>query len=267
MNDIDLKKWREYKEIITDSLWIFPRRDNSGQHNGNYWGNFIPQIPNQVLQRYTKKGEWVLDPFLGSGTTLIECRALGRNGIGIELNQEVAKKADETISMAENPFNVATKVICGDCCSISPDVIRSIVAVKKFQLIIMHPPYHNIIKFSDDSRDLSNAKSVEQFLEMFSNCVKNLKGLLEDKRNLVLVIGDIYSNGSWVPLGFLTMNEVLKNNFKLKSIVVKNTENTLGKRNQQGLWRYRALAGGYYIFKHEYVMIFEKITEELSREN
>jgi hypothetical protein len=114
INDINLSRWREYDEIITDSLWIFDKRDTSGAHLGWYWGNFIPQIPRQLMLRYTKKGDWVLDSFLGSGTTLIECRRLGRNGIGIELNQEVAKKAKELIEKEQNKYNVITEVIVGD---------------------------------------------------------------------------------------------------------------------------------------------------------
>jgi len=54
------------------------------------------------------------------------------------------------------------------------------------------------------------------------------------------------------------MNEVLKREFSLKSIIVKNFEQTRGKRNQQELWRYRALVGGFYIFKHEYILLFKK---------
>jgi hypothetical protein len=75
---------------------------------------------------------------------------------------------------------------------------------------------------------------------------------------MVLVIGDKYAKGEWIPLGFLTMNEITRRGFRLKSIVVKNFEDTAGKRNQKELWRYRALAGGFYIFKHEYIFIFEK---------
>ena len=82
INDINLNRWKEYQEIITDSLWVLEKRDTSGAHIGSYWGNFIPQIPNQLMLRYTKKGDWFVDPFVGSGTTLIECRRLGRNDIG-----------------------------------------------------------------------------------------------------------------------------------------------------------------------------------------
>ena len=79
-----------------------------------YWGNFIPQIPNQFIRRYTKKGEWILDPFLGSGTTLIECKRLGRNGIGIELNDEVIKLAKANLVKEKNRSKVKTKVVKGD---------------------------------------------------------------------------------------------------------------------------------------------------------
>ena len=82
VSDINLLRWKEYDDIITDSLWVLDKRDTSGAHLGWYWGNFIPQIPHQMMLRYTKKGDWVLDTFVGSGTTLIECRRLGRNGNG-----------------------------------------------------------------------------------------------------------------------------------------------------------------------------------------
>src|ERR1051325_8470755 len=81
INDINLNRWKEYSDVVTDSLWVLPKRDSTGAHLGWYWGNFIPQIPQQLLRRYTKKNDWVLDTFLGSGTTLIECRRLGRTTI------------------------------------------------------------------------------------------------------------------------------------------------------------------------------------------
>ena len=58
-NDLNLDNWKE-SEIWTDSLWIISERDKSGKHNGFYHGNFVPQIPRQLILRYTKKGEVVL---------------------------------------------------------------------------------------------------------------------------------------------------------------------------------------------------------------
>jgi len=257
LNDINLLRWKEYDNILTDSLWLLERRDNSGAHIASYWGNFIPQIPNQTMLRYTKKGECVLDTFVGSGTTLIECRRLGRRGIGIELDKGVAKKASELISEEKNPHNVATDVVVGDSRSIDVAEVLKERGIKKVQLLIMHPPYHDIIKFSQSKNDLSNAATTEEFLKMFGAVVDNATPYLEKGRYFALVIGDKYSKGEWIPLGFHCMNEVLKRGYLLKSIIVKNFEETRGKRSQKELWRYRALVGGFYVFKHEYIMIFQ----------
>ncbi len=259
INDINLNRWKEYDEIITDSLWLFDKRDNSGAHLAWYWGNFIPQIPRQLMLRYTKKGDWILDPFAGSGTTLIECRRLGRNGIGVEINPEVAKLAKKTVENEPNKFNVVTDIITGDSTLTNFRKILEERNIKKVQFIILHPPYHNIIKFSNTPRDLSNAKTISDFLEMLGNVLDNLIPILEDNRYLAIVIGDKYYKGEWIPLGFYVMNEVIKRkNFILKSIVIKNFEETRAKRNQKELWRYRALVGGFYVFKHEYIFIFCK---------
>ncbi len=258
INDLNLNRWKEYDDIITDSLWIMEKRDKSGAHSAGYWGNFIPQIPNQFLRRYTKKGEWVLDPFLGSGTTLIECKRLGRNGIGIELNEEVIKLAKANLAKEKNRSKVKTKVIKGDSRKVNLKSELQKLKIDSVQFVLLHPPYWDIIKFSKKKGDLSNAKSVEDLLDMFGKVVDNTCGMLDKGRYLAVVIGDKYSDGEWIPLGFYTMQEVMKRGYKLKSTIVKNFDTTKGKMNQKELWRYRALAGGFYIFKHEYIFLFQK---------
>ncbi|MBA7472972.1 hypothetical protein ES707_08304 [subsurface metagenome] len=258
VSDVNLLRWKEYDDIITDSLWVLDKRDTTGAHLGWYWGNFIPQIPHQMMLRYTKKGDWVLDTFVGSGTTLIECRRLGRNGIGIELNPDVAGKAKELVKKEFNKYDVTTEIIPDDSRTANVERILGKYGVEQVQLLIMHPPYYDIIDFSRDSRDLSRAGSVDEFLRMFGEVMDNVTPFLEKGRYFALVIGDKYSKGEWIPLGFYCMSEVLKREYLLKSIIVKNFEETRAKRNQKELWRYRALVGGFYVFKHEYIMLFKK---------
>lgn len=257
-NDINLNRWQEYEHIITDSLWTEMRRDKSSTHNGDYWGNFIPQIPRQILERYTKKGDWVIDPFLGSGTSLIECKHLGRNGIGIELQDETLEIAKERINQAENPFNVQTELILGNSVKINYPTICEKLGITNVQLAILHPPYWDIIQFSNRKKDLSNAESIEEYMQKLWKAAWGINQILEPGRHMALVISDKYESGEWIPMGFKAMETILKLPFKLKSIIVKNFEHTKAKREQQSLWRYRALAGGFYVFKHEYIFIFEK---------
>ncbi len=258
INDLNLNRWKEYDDLITDSLWILDKRDNSGAHHAGYWGNFVPQIPNQLLRRFTKKGDWILDPFLGSGTTLIEAQRLGRNAIGIELSKKVLEQTKKTISKEKNIDSVEIKLINGDSSHIDIKSCLNQFGRKSFQFQIYHPPYWDIIKFGENKFDLSNAKSLNDFLKSFGKILDNCLPYLDKNRFAAVVISDKYSNSEWVPLGFLVMQEFLKRGMILKSAIVKNFEETTGKRNQKELWRYRALAGGFYVFKHEYIFIFQK---------
>jgi len=258
INDINLNRWKEYDDIITDSLWVLNKRDSSGAHSAGYWGNFIPQIPNQFLRRFTKKNEWVLDTFLGSGTTLIECKRLGRNGIGIELQKNVVNLAKKNVNEEKNNFDSDIRIINADSTELDYKKELEKIGIDSVQFLIMHPPYWNIIKFSEDKKDLSNASSVNEFLSLFGKIIDKTIPILDKRRFLAVVIGDKYVKGEWIPLGFYTMQEVLKRGYKLKSTIVKNFEDTTAKRNQKSLWRYRALVGGFYIFKHEYIFLFQK---------
>jgi len=260
VNDLNLHRWKEYDDLLTDSLWLIDKRDKSGAHNAAYWGNFIPQIPNQFIRRYTKKNEWVLDTFLGSGTTLIECIRLKRKGIGIELQNHITELAkrnimnDLDLQSSESDLHIIT----GDSSSLNFSEILQKNNIPSVQFAFLHPPYWDIIKFSDDKRDLSNASDVKEFLFKMGKIIDNVYKVLDPQRYMALVIGDKYTGGELVPLGFLVMQEVLRRKFSLISIVVKNFEQTRGKHAQKELWRYRALKGGFYVFKHEYIFLFKK---------
>ena len=257
-NDIDMKNWKEYEDIYTDSLWVIDKRDNSGAHSGKYHGNFIPQIPNQMLRRYTKAGDWVLDPFMGSGTTLIEAARLGRNSVGVELQEDVALEAAGRIA-TESRDGVKSLVFAGDSRTADIGKMAEQAGTDKFQFIIYHPPYWDIISFSDRPDDISSAATKDDFLEDFGKVIDNTAAFLEKDRYCAVVIGDKYANSEIVPLGFNCMELFLERGFKLKAIIVKNFDETKGKSNRKAIWRYRALASDFYIFKHEYIMVFKKV--------
>jgi DNA modification methylase len=258
INDINLNRWKEYTDIRTDSLWIDKKRDRTGKHMGSYWGNFIPQIPRQMMLRYTKLGDYVLDTFAGSGTTLIECRRLGRNGIGLELNPVVAVEAQNIVDTEDNIFDINTKIVNANSVTADYGKIIEQQGIRKVQLVIMHPPYYDIIRFSDNENDLSNAASVEDFLDRLEEIGRRAYDILEPGRYACLVIGDKYHNSEWIPLGFFSMQRLMNVGYSLKSIIIKNFDQTKAKRQQEELWRYRAIVGGYYIFKHEYIFLFQK---------
>lgn len=260
-SDLDLNRWREYEEIETDSLWLYPSRASGDGHKLDYHGNYIPQLATQLLTRYSKKDEIVLDLFLGSGTTAIEAARLNRRCIGVELKPDLV----EYVRGKLKPDLLDSRVHLLQGNSTAPETVRQIhqtlgcMQADAAHLLILHPPYADIIHFSDRPDDLSNAPTTATFLDGFEQVARHGYDLLAPGRFAALIIGDKYANGELVPLGFWCMERMNRVGFKTKAIIVKNIEgNEKGKGKSANLWRYRALAGGYYIFKHEYVIVFFK---------
>nr|HID13564.1 hypothetical protein [Anaerolineae bacterium] len=260
-SDIDLTRWREYDHVWTDSLWLIEARDRTGGHRLDYHGNFVPQIATQTYLRYTRENDVVLDLFLGSGTSAIEAVRLNRRLIGVELKPDLVEYVRgkiPAILLDDRIHILQGDSTCAETAARVQEVLAAMEA-EYAQLLILHPPYHDILHFSDLPEDLSNAPDLDTFLDLFETVARHGFDLLEPGRFAVLVIGDKYTKGELIPLGFYCLERMQRIGFRTKAIVVKNiTGNERGKGRDSNLWRYRALAGGYYIFKHEYVIIFQK---------
>lgn len=253
-NDLDIENWKD-SDINTDSLWLIKERDKSGKHENIYHGNFVPQIPNQLIRRYTKKNETVFEPFMGSGTTLFECEKLGRNYIGFDINAEIVDFVKGKIDKRETTFIKH----CDSLNSKQIDEYFNDAFTNKVQFVLMHPPYLDIVKFTDNENDLSQIGNLKEFISKFKIVCENALKYLDKNRYFAIVVGDVYKNGEVLPLAFYCM-DMIKRYFavKLKGIIVKNVEGNRGKIGQNNIWKYRALNSDYFIFKHEYIFVFKK---------
>ena len=96
-------------------------------------------------------------------------------------------------------------------------------------------------------------------IEKYTQSVKNVWPFLKKKQYFVLVIGDLWRNGEVIPLGFYLMYAIKKAvKCELKGIVVKDMVGNRGKIGSEGIWKYRALKNGNFLFKHEYIFVFKK---------
>ncbi len=258
---IDKEHWKEI-DVNIDSLWIIGPRATGGKRSNIYHGNFAPQIPDNLIRRYTEEGDTVMDMFMGSGTTLFECERLNRNFIGFDINQEIIDFVDNRMSDTDNiKFSIFNQDVT-DMKGVEKCVQHhfSDTQKKKVDFIISHPPYLDIIKFTEKPQDLSQIHDLNQFIDKFVLAMKNCVEHLKAKKIFAVVVGDVYRDSEVIPLGFYLMNAIKINiKCKLKGIVIKDMVGNRAKLGLEALWRYRTLKSDNFLFKHEYIFVFKKI--------
>ncbi|MGI6438692.1 MAG: TRM11 family SAM-dependent methyltransferase [Sphaerochaetaceae bacterium] len=99
-----------------NTVWSFPERGSWATHNGRYRGNWSPYIPRNLLLRYTKEGDVILDQFAGGGTTLVEAKLLNRNAIGYDINPLAIKRCEDKLAF-EYPSTSEITISRGRCLS------------------------------------------------------------------------------------------------------------------------------------------------------
>jgi len=249
MNDIDMKNWKTSAADITEKgLWItedvlfdkfiLPKNDTRWDNtiSKSLWkdhhGVFIHEIPYQMIKRYAKKGEIVWDPFGGTGTTYDVATSLGCNCI----TNDLISKRPEVLIGDSKIFNPGTNV----------------------QLVIAHPPYADIVKYNSGKEDLSQFKW-EDFLIEWEKVVSNIDKYLDKERFFILVCGDLYNNGQFIPLGYKCAEIIASKGYRYKGHIVKDYGETKGGWKQRAqLERFRALKGGYWKFAGDNIFILQK---------
>ena len=259
--EINMEDWKQ-SDINVDSLWIIPERAKGGKHKNVYHGNFVPQIPNQLIRRYTNPGDVVLELFSGSGTTLFECESLQRNYIGFDINDQIIEYVNEKMQDCTTINYVVNNVDVTNSAEFSSSIEDWLMQQNKkyVDFMIAHPPYLDIVKFTNDSRDLSNITDVNLFLDKLTVAISTGFKYLKKNGYFAIVAGDIYKKSEVVPLAFMIMNAVRQTlKVKMKGVIVKNIEGNRGKLGTQDIWKYRALKSDYFLFKHEYIFVFKKL--------
>lgn len=259
--EINMEDWKQ-SDINVDSLWLIPERAKGGKHKNVYHGNFVPQIPNQLIRRYTNSGDTILELFSGSGTTLFECESLQRDYIGFDINEQIIEYVNEKMQDC-TIINYAIKNV--DVTN-SAEFSKSVENWLKLQnresvdFMIAHPPYLDIVKFTNDSRDLSNIPDIDLFIAKLTSAISTGFQYLKRNGYFAVVAGDIYKKSEVIPLAFKIMDAIKQSlNVKMKGIIVKNIEGNRGKLGAQDIWKYRALKSDYFLFKHEYIFVFKKL--------
>jgi DNA modification methylase len=247
----------EYTPEFT-TVWSFPQRGAWATHNPGYRGNFAPQVPRNLIEMYSKKGDCILDPMVGAGTTLVEAKLLGRDALGIDINPDAIKLSEAAILFKHHP-ETKQKLKVADARDLS------FIKDNSFDLIVTHPPYMNIIKYSQGriEGDLSNISSLPKFCDEMEKVAAELFRVLKPDKFCAILIGDTRKGRHFVPLAYNVMQRFLKVGFVLKEDIIKVQHNCTTTER----WRARALQDKFYLIMHEHLFVFRKPApnEDLSR--
>jgi len=245
---LNIKQWEpENFNLETTTVWGFPDRGDWATHSGKYRGNWSPFIPRNVILRYSKEGETVLDQFVGSGTTLVETKLLNRKGIGVDINPEAVNLARQNTNFEREGCG-ETEINVGDARHL--DFIND----ESIDLICTHPPYSNIIKYSENIQGDLSHYDIDDFLNEMEKVARECYRVLKKDKYCAILIGDTRRKGHMIPIGFNVMETFLQAGFKLKEIVIKEQHNC----SSTGYWRNQSIKYNFLLIAHEYLFIFKK---------
>lgn len=246
-NNNKIKLGPENFEQEMTSVWSFKERGNWATHNPNYRGNWSPYIPRNLILRYSKEKDLILDQFAGGGTTLVEAKLLKRNCIGIDINPEAIKLCKKAIDF-KMPKSGDVKAVKGNAQKLTR------IKDKSIDFICTHPPYANIINYSDGLKNDLSLLKVRDFIEAMRPVATESYRVLKDNKFCAILIGDTRKNGRVVPLGFGVMRVFLNAGFKLKEIIIKEQHNC----KATGYWKTSSIKYNFLLLAHEYLFVFVK---------
>jgi len=270
MNFMSLEKINRKEnpiQYMKYSIWDFNKRDHLDILKIPIKGSSPIGIPLQCILRFSREGDWILDPFCGSGTTLLACSYLKRKGIAIEINPKIASIAKENLEIGKtipsiNKWISYQKIIKGDSLFFMNEFLKP----NSIDMVFAHPPYWNLIKYSEQysfiKNDLSNEKTLAEFLIKIEVMFQGIKRVLKKDCFLCILIGDVFTHsGKSIPLDYYLTKIALDNNFEYHSKIIKVTHNATSRKNKIDYWENRSIKENIFICIHDYLLIFQNRKE------
>ena len=264
LNDLTGKEWLKF----TKSWFILrpPRRiGDEILHPAKYPETLVEEF----IKFFTKKNGWVLDPFMGTGSTLISAVNSGRNCVGIELNKNYFNTSVRRIP--KNNSSSRTIPLNGNSLDMNNLFLRNNLSNIEFDFTITSPPYWNQLerdsirqkdrkklgldtKYSSNKNDLGNIKSYEEFIEMQAKIFDQVFDHTKYGGYLTIVTNNVYFDGKLYPLAFDTAISLTKRGDK--SWILKDEKMWLqDDKKLIALGVNSAWVGNRH---HQYCLIFRK---------
>ena len=219
LNDLDSKTWLKFQKS-----WFVhnppPRRKDVLRHPAK----FPETLAQEFIEFFTKREQVVLDPMVGTGSTLVAALRAGRNSYGIELNQTYADIARQVVEEEYEALGECTKDLVAEVITGDANNIDNYVRIKQIPLIdyiITSPPYWDMLRargaetqkkrrtspeldvsYSEDINDLGNVDDYDEFVERLVRIYELLQPYLKPRAYLTIIVKNVKKGGKVYPLAW-----------------------------------------------------------------
>lgn len=246
----ELKLHPETFELECTTVWAFPRRGNWATHKSDWRGNWSPEVARNLILRYSKEKDVLLDSMIGGGTTAIEAKILNRNIIYSDVNKVALDRTKKSLN-----FKVENKSWQRGFKWDSRNLSK--IKDKTIDFVLTHPPYVDIINYSEGKLvdDLSNIHDIDAFCDEMEKVAIEFYRVLKPGKFCAILMGDTRRNKMYQPLAYKVMDRFLKAGFLLKEDIIKRQFNC----KATGFWVTRSKESNFLLIMHEHLFIFQKI--------
>lgn len=243
INCLSAKEWVKGQVAI----WEFYYEKRDIRDKDIHPAVFPIALPKKCIELFTHKGELVLDPFVGIGTTLIAARDTERNAVGFDINRKYIDFTEKRLSQLTINYDQTKQVaICDDAENI-PDYLEE----ETVSLCVTSPPYANMLnhkrlnksfrsdirmkkhykkiqQYSDNPRDLGTMK-LEKYIDSLADIYKKILPLLRPKAHCVININDLWENNKRYPTHSLIIEAMEDVGYELRNIIIWDKRNLVNK--------------------------------------
>lgn len=182
---------------------------------------------------------------MGSGTTLVEAKLLNRNAIGVDINPQSVSISEANLDF---PCDTNAKIFIKNGNALNLSFIKD----NRIDFICTHPPYANIIKYSEKITGDLSLLDPNEFLFEMGIVAKESYRVLKNRKMCAVMMGDIRKYGEIILLGFRVMECFLQAGFKNKEIIIKEQHNC----KSSSYWKVQH--NNFLLLAHEYIFVFQK---------
>jgi DNA modification methylase len=219
------------------TLWDYPSQDYGDTHQGlpGYKGATPSYIIWNLLQRYTKEKDLVVDCFAGSGTTLDVARDLNRRALGYDVHPT-----------RKDIFRV-------DARKLPPELTG------KIDFVFIDPPYGTHLDYGDDPRDIGKLDAAgTEYYDAMEQVFREITRVLKPEGHMGLYVSDSYVHGKgFYPIGFELFSRLRKYLVPIDIVSVVRHNKTL----DMGNYRRAADEGNFFLRGFNYLFIAKKAGE------